>query len=267
MTLNSSLYYLHAVVPARDATIGGEGLRGSGTIGAVRINDLAVLYTDLGEIGLDAAQMEAEMATADGGEALVRQHQDLMCGLRDQATALLPFPFCTLYRNLDHVAEMLRLHGAVFRVALSRIAGAAEWSVQLVREDDGPPAQDLDDEAARALRAEMEAAAPGRRFLLQQSYERTLKDHRRSRLAERISTFHRDLGAVSREAVQLAHGGVDSARRMAFKGAYLVADDSQERFLEKLDDRAGQLARDGWKTVVQGPWPAYSFISLEEDAA
>ncbi len=267
MTPGSSLYYLHAVVPALDAAIGGEGMRASGTIGAVRVNDLAVLYTDLAEAGLDSTALEAEIATADAGEALVREHQDLLCGLRDQASALLPFPFCTLYRHLDHVVEMLRVHGAVFRVALSRIAGAAEWSVQLVREGDGAQTEEHDDEATRILRAEMDAASPGRRFLLQQHFDRTLKDQRRTMLAERISTFHKDLGALSREAVQLAHGGVESARRTAFKGAYLVPDDRRDRFLARLDDRAGHLAREGWKTVVQGPWPAYSFISLEEDAA
>ncbi len=282
MTKPIPLYYLHAIVPAIDASVGEAGLRSADSLGAVRWKDLAVLYTDLGSSGIDAGRLEADIASADAGEAFVREHQDFLCHLRDETSALLPFPFCTLYRHLDPVLEMLQAHGDLFRATLGRLAGAAEWSIRLVQDEETVGTDLVDDPAMRALRDDMEAASPGRRFLLQQRFDRSLRDRRRLVLRERIDALHEDLRALARDAVEIAHGGVErsqaprgdrgpmsvpEARRTAFKGAYLVADRDRDRFLSRLDDRAGRLKAEGWCTLVQGPWPAYSFTNLQEDAA
>ncbi len=266
MTDAHGLFYLHGIVAARDAGAPGPGLRGMDALGAIRAGDLAIVYTDLLEGGIDQATLEEEITSAEAGETLIRDHQRVLCQLRDASGGLLPFPFCTLYHQLDGLVRLIHDHRATLNEALSRVAGAAEWSVRLVREEGETRAPSEEDEILQSLRSEIDAAPPGRQFLLRCHLERELKSRRRQQLSFQIESLHEDLSSLARDAVQLAHSGADAHRRTAFKGAYLVADADRDLFLGRLDDRAGMLAREGWQTVVQGPWPAYSFSSLEAAA-
>lgn len=271
MTLVSegpSCFYLHGVVHARDAGLAGPGLLGAPNLGAVRDGQLAILYTDLAGLGLSPSDIEERMATAREAEALVREHKEVLCRLQDHAAGLLPFPLCTLFRDLAGIGSILRTEASAFEDALDRVAGAAEWSIKIIRDGEGAgtDATVETDDRLTSIDSALETASPGQRFLLERRRQREAVAVGRKVLTEQVQRFHQALIGAARSGMRLALSGADGTSRTAFKAAYLVDRTDQPTFLAHVDNHAAGLSSLGWTTMIQGPWPAFSFSRIDRAA-
>jgi hypothetical protein len=56
---------------------------------------------------------------------------------------------------------------------------------------------------------------------------------------------------------------VEPANALLLDAAFLVATVDTEAFHQALTDAAAGLLRDGCAVTLTGPWPPYSFASLE----
>ena len=66
-------------------------------------------------------------------EQTARAHEAVLEAALTAAT-VVPLRLCTIYRNSEHVREMLGREASVFEDALSRLQGHAEWGVKLIAE-------------------------------------------------------------------------------------------------------------------------------------
>ncbi len=143
--------------------------------------------------------------------------------------------------------------------ALDRIEGCSEWSVKAYAD----PAPAPEPAAPASARGDTSAGA-GRAYLLQR---RAATQHKAAG-AEADAAIARDLHEALHEHVVTGRLLAAQDKRlsghlgeMILNGTYLVADERVETFRAAVDRLAGE--HDHVRVEVGGPWPPYSFATLE----
>lgn len=171
----------------------------------------------------------------------------------------------------EAVAERLRESGEAAGRALDRITGRVEWSVKVVvpgasagvPASAGGPGSDADPDdigSAPAARGGAGTAYLERRR--QETRQREVDSARAGAVADDV---HSELSAASAASRRLAPqdqrlAGYDGT--MVLNGAYLVDVDGGEAFAALV--AAAAAARPDVRIDVGGPWPPYSFATLED---
>jgi hypothetical protein len=217
---------------------------------------VAVVGTvDLDEFG--EAALREHLEDLGWLERVAREHDQVV-----QAVAQLgptaPLRLATICLDDDGVRDRLRDWHDGLHAALDRVTGRAEWSAKVyVMARQSPTG----DDGAEVSQTPGSGAAYLRRKQAQ-SRERLEAEQQGIDAARAI---HEALGAVSVATRLLApqdprltgHEGT-----MTLNAAYLVPVDAQDRFLaesERLTAADPQV-----RLEVNGPWPAYSFATLED---
>lgn len=167
-----------------------------------------------------------------------------------------PLRLATVFLGEDSLRAQLEEWQDRAERALDRIEGRSEWSVKAYTD---PPAA----EEPAAAPAEQGVGA-GRAYLLRRREAGRLQAEATQQDAAAAEQIHTALGAVSVAGRRLAaqdrrlsgHRG-----EMILNGTYLVDDEQVEAFKEAVDRLAGEHAR--VRMQLGGPWPPYSFSSLE----
>jgi hypothetical protein len=188
--------------------------------------------------GVTAVVSELARPVEASTEAALR-HGDVVEVLASRNDAVLPARFGTAFGGVHALEREVASRSERAREALERVRGCVELSVR-----------------ARLSHVELPESRPaaGRAYLEARHaiYERA------RRLADVV---HAPLAELSREArwrEALAAGGVARA-------AYLVPADAVAAFRSRVD--ALERAHPGVTLICTGPWPPYSFASLEERSA
>lgn len=120
----------------------------------------------------------------------------------------------------------------------------------------------------QSLLLRVEAADTGRAYLLKRQLERKTEELARQHCLAEIAAIARTLAGAAEENRDLGvTGGVTGMPRLLFNEAYLVARDKATRFRRLIARLQLQRRNTGIQVVVNGPWPPYSFSSLDEVAA
>jgi hypothetical protein len=164
----------------------------------------------------------------------------------------------TVYRDDDRVRELLDERRAPLTAALERIAGRGEWGVKVYAErqaDEEPQEQ-----------APAGGASPGTSYLMR----RRALHRRREDLSRRLAEQAEEICArVAKAAVATRRHPPQDPRLSGHAGqmllnlACLVDEDRAGRFTGAVEEAAA--ATTGLRVEVTGPWPAYSFIDLDEE--
>lgn len=186
-------------------------------------------------------------------EEMARAHHAAVCAV-DTVGTVVPMRFATIYQSDERVEEQLRTLRTPLTEALDRVEGASEWSVKVYAESgaltpvpDRPPAES----GAAYLDRKREAV-----------------EERRVRGAEDeqvLAVVHQGLATLAVASRRLMVQDPRLSGRpepMRMNAAYLVSHDVAEAF---TDHAATALEhRPGLRLEVDGPWPPYSFASLEQ---
>jgi hypothetical protein len=153
--------------------------------------------------------------------------------------------------------RLLDEHGEPARERLRRIGNTREWGVKLVRRLDAAT-------ATIAPRPEERSGVTGTEYLAR----------RRQVIAQQDAA---DAGAATAADLlveTLAPHVAESVRRGGAPGssllldlAYLVAPGAEAGFLGAVADLRERVAPDRLEVEVSGPWPPYSFASLDDGDA
>jgi hypothetical protein len=184
-------------------------------------------------------------------EEMARAHHAAVCAV-DAVATTVPMRFATIYGSDDRVAEQLRVLREPLMEALDRVEGAAEWSVKAYAAPDPH-------EVADQPRAESGAA-----YLAQRREAVEARRRRESADEESLSAFHQELSrlAVASRRLLLQDPRLSGRQEpMRMNAAYLVTHDAAERFSECA--LSALADRPELRVEVDGPWPPYSFASLE----
>ena len=270
----NSVVYLYGVVRlapgAKSSSLSLEGIIPEAVVRLVSHGDLAALVSTVPADQFSVDALRAASADADWLRARVVAHDKVLKELCTRF-ALVPFRFGTTCPGVTDVPGILTRQRARFDQAFDRIGDAAEWGVKLYcdlaalrrRVEEAVP-------TIRNMRETLTRAKPGTQFFLRKRYDSAVEDQGSAYTAEVVARCHERLAAVARNAVQVQvqvpiDDGAGAA--LVMNAAYLVDKDATGAFKRALVQLKGELAADGFMPELTGPWPAYHFVSSDEEEA
>jgi hypothetical protein len=214
--------------------------------------DLAAVVStvDLDEFGEEALRQRFE--DLDWLEQVARRHDEVIRAVWLASGLVAPFRLATICRTDDNVRERLESRYDELARALDRVEGCSEWSVKAFL-----PAEPTDD-------VPDDKASTGTAYLL-----------RRRRALDRKQQAAVDADAVAEEIHHEVATASQACRRlppqdrrltgyadpMILNGSYLVDDRDAGSFRSVVDQLV--VRRPAVRVTLDGPWPPYSFTTLE----
>jgi hypothetical protein len=216
---------LHAILPADAAAAPDTGLRGW-PLRQVRARQLTAWATEC-----------AEQPFSPGRDDLLCQHT-----LVQQALGVcLPVRFPTWLADEHALRELLQQRSEALVAALEHVRGRVELAVT-IRWDAQRPENP----------APVVATSPGKRFLDERRRQYAQADEQRAEARRLAKLVEAD------ERVLAAQHTVCPSREIGLSSALLVSQADALAVATRLRD-----LREGVRILVNGPWPPYSFVSLE----
>jgi len=258
-----SLVYVYAI--ARAGSTAPAGLRGldDGAVRTVGAGDLAAFVSDVPEREYAEEPLNAHLADMEWLTPRAVRHQEVNAALAAVCDPLVPLSFGTVFRDTPGVARMLAERAAEMGPRFEALRGRAEW-IAVVRRDRAKALARLEEESEplRALRSEIEAAPPGRGYLLTRQLDETKRTELRAADAAAIvdatEAFERAQMRLFREPLVEDAGGGMLARFsvLARRDAGIELDGIITAYVKRWDVR-------GYALELSGPWPAYRFSTVE----
>jgi hypothetical protein len=171
---------------------------------------------------------------------------------------VLPLRLLTLFSSdARALAQLSRRRAAIAR-RLGRVAGQAEWGVQVRLEPGGGLSARR---AEAAARRETAALSPGARFLELRRRRResthAVADEARAAAASLYRALARHATAARRRPTVSA----DGRPALQLDAAFLVPAARAGRFRDAVRAQARRSAERGLRVRLTGPWPPYSFVT------
>lgn len=212
---------------------------------------VSVIVSEVASTIYNAGALEPKLTDLDWVAAAGAAHHAVVDALAEAGYVVLPFRLFTLFSNHETaVATFTRALPALGR-AFDRVRGRQEWVLRIGKPD---PAR------APAAAATGVPAATGTGFL------RAKADARREALA-RAERVRQDATASFDALARLADAAttrpVDPRGNLLCDGAFLVPPARVDALREALMHHAGRLLHDGCPVSLTGPWPPYSFASMD----
>lgn len=262
-----TLYYLYGVAPA-DAAEPDPPLHGveGAPVALLRAGGLAGIVSELPPALYAEGELDARMADLAWVGERGLAHERVLTAFSDAGPVVPLSPF-SLHAGEARVRERLEQRRRDFAAALERLRGRREFLIRLWR---GPAAAERlaeASEAMRALEAELSAAAPGRRFLLEKKRAALRDESMRTGTAALSRATAQALAAVSADVatLPLRPPPADAPRTLVLDLACLVDDARYPELQREVTRRAEEAGRHGFELEFTGPWPAYHFAAERSD--
>lgn len=244
--------YAFAIIPARPVDLAGvPGIDGVEPLWIVQHGELGLVVSRM-RMDLMADVNEEDLSETSALAVLARRHDEVVRKVFDLGP-VLPLRFGTVVADEDGAHRLLEHYAAAARRRLAHLDTHREWGVRLTREAPGPEADTT--EADRAERAQMSGTSylAARREALQRGQR---AEQETAALVQRVED------ALSGHAVDRAQRGGPGSGALA-EFAYLVPEVRQSAFLDAVEGLRKEVADDHLLLDVTGPWPPYSFATLE----
>lgn len=249
MTDTGSYVYLAARKVPDEAVEGLTGQAGQ-PLRLVHKSGLAAVVStvDLAEFGEKALRRNLE----DLGwlERVARAH-DAVVQRVGEFTAVAPWRLATIMLDDDRVVDLLNDYKVELKVALDRVEGCSEWSVKLIIESTTPSPGDNPPQSGTA-------------YLEQRRAENSRHTEAELDAAVAADQIHLSLSQATDASTRLPPQDrrlTGYTGEMALNGAYLVPDEQRERFTDLIKELQAGLT--DARLEVNGPWPPYTFATLE----
>jgi hypothetical protein len=221
----------------------------------VEAGGLAAVVGDVPLARFGEEALHRDFEDLDWLAATARAH-DAVIGTLVAHGPVVPIRLATLYHDEDRVRLLLRERAAEFERALAHVTGRTEWGVKVFLEASPEP--------------RVAGRAPSRReagtaYLARRKAALTSAEQHHQRAAEQADRVHSLLAALSadtRTHLPQSRTLTGAEAPMILNAAYLVDDDGARWFSEAVT--ACDRNNDAIRVQLTGPWPPYSFASLEE---
>ena len=246
--------YVYAAVEGTPPALPAAGMPEGAAPQTLALSDGICLVTSRVPATLyNAAAVESRLSDLDWVSAAGAAHHAVVDAIADAGLVTLPFRLFTIFSTEARAREALAGRRSEIARAFERVRGRSEWVLRIAKPD-----------PARATRtAAVAPASSGTSFLAGKAAAR--RDD-----AERAARVQRDAAAAYDALATLADGArrkpVDPGGTLLVDAALLVPPAIVEDLKRALTMAATQLLDDGCAVSLTGPWPPYSFASLEQDA-
>jgi hypothetical protein len=172
------------------------------------------------------------------------------------ASAVLPMKLFTIFTSDARALEHVTRERSRIDALLKRVTNHVEWGVRVVldRAMAGEP-------RGRGPRESAARAASGAAFLARKKAQRDAATKLARHAREIGSDVYDDLAAFARIARRRSAAEMPSrGGPLLLDAAFLVPKAKAARFTKRVARRTRDLAREGFRVTVSGPWPPYSFV-------
>lgn len=254
MSDTASYVYLAARDVPDDAVTDVTGLEGA-PLRVVRNAGLAAVVStvELADFGEDGLRRNLE--NLEWLERVARTHDDVVHRIGG-ITAVAPWRLATIMLDDNRVAELLAEWEVELKASLERVEGCSEWSVKMITEIP-------DDQAAEDNPTETGTAYLQRRRA--ENARQTDAQENAAAAADQIHAALSQLTTASRRLPPQDRRLTGHKGEMMLNGAYLVPDDESDRFASLVEQLGNDLSDS--RLELNGPWPPYSFATLETGSA
>jgi hypothetical protein len=221
----TSLVYVYAVLPRPIASdIAGINAQ---PVRWVVDDGLAAAVSDVPAEDFDEAPLNDHIRDLAWLGPRAVAHQDVNARLHEQAEAIVPLAFGTVFRDDDRVRHLLH-----------------EQRPTLVE------------------RLQIATSTPGRAHLLQRRLAELERDERRRLEAESRERLVASLREIAAD-VYLEPLPSDAVERPLVRASLLVPRTDASRFLEQVERLRVQWPEPVYRLLMSGPWPPYRFGGLQ----
>ncbi len=241
-----------------------EAIDGSAAVVSFEEDDLAAFCTAVDDQTFSQETIDARSKDLEWLGAIGYRHQNVMAALMREGT-IIPLRAFSLFRSEESVREHLRSQHKEFASLLARLDGKQEWTLRIEFDPEKWNASLVHRvETLRVLAGDIEGSSAGKAFLLQKKLEEQKK--KVSREAEETVVAEIE-EAILEKLGCLCVSESRQARSGAFPQINVLVERDEEAQLEELRDTlTAQYSDDGVSLALTGPWPPYTFASMEPDA-
>jgi hypothetical protein len=249
-----SLCYVYCVVEGSPPALPATGMPDGSAPRALPLADqVVIVVSDVDDAIYAAEALEPKLSDLDWVSRAGAAHHAVIDAIAASGATVLPFRLFTLFSTTDKALVTLRESGAAMARAFDRVRGKEEWVLRI-----GKP------EASRAEPTQPAPAAStrttGTNFL-------QARAEAKRQAAARATRVREDAAAAYEALEQLADAAktrqVDAGGSLILDAAFLVPPARLDAMRETLTRRAERLLRDGCAVSLTGPWPPYSFASMD----
>jgi len=249
--------YAFAIIPARPVDLAGvPGIDGVQPLRIVQHGELGLVVSHMRMDLMDDVR-EDDLSETSTLAMLARRHDEVVRNVFDHGP-VLPLRFGTVVADEDGAHQLLEQHAGAARQRLAHLDTHREWGVRLTREAPGPDADTTEDEQAERAQMSGTSYLAARREALQRGQR---AEQETAALVQQVEE------ALSEYAVDLAHRGGGPGSGALADLAYLVPQPRQEAFLDAVERLGREVADERLLLDLTGPWPPYSFATLDAAAA
>lgn len=269
-TADATVMYVYGVARLpngrRSAPLPLAGLVPDAPVHQITNGDLTAFVSPLPARRFGEDALRAALADVEWVRDRALAHDKVLAELR-AGSDIVPFRFCTIYRDARQVANALARHRGELCEALDRVRHASEWTVKVFCDLPGLSRWvEAHASAIAPLRRALADAAPGARYFLQKKYDRVLDGEITARIAGCVECSRQRLAGCASETAEVGvqspevHGRTEE---MVMNAACLV----RERSLDRFEQAVAALRKEftGFAYEVSGPWPPYHFVSARQE--
>jgi hypothetical protein len=248
----SEYLYVYCAVEGKPAAWPDVGMPEGQRPRAIRVDDrISLVVSDVSAAVYHTDALESKLADLDWVAVAGAAHHAVVDALAEAGDVVLPFRLFTIFSTEARARATFAEAKAAIERAFDRVRGRQEWVLRISKPD---PSR------APAPLASGTAPATGTGFL------RAKADARREALA-RAERVRQDAAASFDELAKLADAAtsrpVDPAGNLLCDGAFLVKPARVADLRDALTRSAERLLGDGCPVSLTGPWPPYSFASMD----
>jgi len=231
----------------------------------VRLLDAAGARAVVSEVpsdGFSAAEIDARLQEVEWVGARGAEHERVLTWFVDHGT-IIPFALFSLHTDAEALRGRLGEMEEEVGAALNALTGRQEWGIRIWADEAalGTRADRLSTRLA-ALREEMDAAAPGRRFLLTKKLDKLREEEVRRLAHERAAAAFDRLRGRAEATARTPAPNRGGERRLVLDAAFLVLDAGYDAFQNEVGVVARELEEAAMELQFTGPWPPYHFSRL-----
>lgn len=246
--------YAYAISRAEPLELAGvTGVAGTSEVQVVPHRALGLVVTEVSLADLQHIPDE-DVSETSRIATMAREHDAVVRAVFERGP-VLPLRMGTVVPDRAAAARLLeeRYDQAVAR--LDRLERHREWGVRLT------PSSDDDETSPRS-----ESGAPGpdeavsgTAYINRRRSEVAATERRRDRIRSTARSVHEVLSAHALDNVRR------SGTTLPLDAAYLVDRSSEAVFFSEIERLANEFSGDGVLLEVTGPWPPYSFASMDTE--
>ncbi len=269
-------WYVYGVVAADEAAVadGLPGIEADHGATALVEGSVAAVVSRVRLEEFSETTLRTHLADMGWVEVTARAHEHTLELVRRRAT-VIPMRMCSVYRTEGGVREMLSREQHALSECLTELAGKAEWGVKVFADPrlrrtgssaearGGPrgPGGPAEGPAGSGGASSDDAPGAGTAYLARKREERDEAERVGQLIGETARQIHDRLRATAADGRVIPPRQAEpGAPEMILNGVYLVPDDGQAEFHERVLELQNTFGSLGVELQPSGPWPAYNFV-------